>query len=149
DVFRELPDLPLTVHPRVGRVRFQSADRMINTVKFKFGIDEFVLAGNRDRLVLSLIEIDSLIIVQCAGGAFPLECENPFGPPAAFARPKKPATGSWSPDRYGLRTRRRSKADSNSRSHLTGPCQIRDGSPFVMLGVSALERARKPPRASE
>ena len=41
------------------------------------------------------------------------------------------------------------KAASNSRSHLTGPCQIRDGSPFVMLGGSALERARKPPRASE
>src|SRR5215470_11668265 len=47
------------------------------------------------------------------------------------------------------RTRRWRKADSNSRSHLTGPCQIRDGSPFVMLGGSALERARKPPRASE
>src|SRR6516225_8451195 len=39
------------------------------------------------------------------------------------------------------------KADSNSRSHLTGPCQIRDGSPFVMRGGSALERTRKPPRA--
>ena len=48
-----------------------------------------------------------------------------------------------------LQTLRWRKADSNSRSHLTGRCQIRVGSPFVMLGGSALERARKPPRASE
>src|SRR6516165_5692863 len=47
------------------------------------------------------------------------------------------------------RTVRWRKADSKSRSHLTGPCQIRDGSPFVMLGGLALERGRKPPRASE
>ena len=56
------------------------------------------------------------------------------------------------PDAQVLKVRRLAAGGKRIRTVgpiLTRQCQNRDGSPFVTLGGSALERARKPPKTNE